>query len=287
MSSLSRLLLAVGLLASLVVSPGACTFPEYQFAHEASGGAAVGGLHTGGGAGDIPLGGSGSGMSGGDGGMSGSGGVGPEPTCTDGIRNGDETGTDCGGPECGRCANGQGCKSNDDCFSQRCHTLDHDCQTGLAVQCRCAMGSTNDCLNGSPLRTQVEVRIVNFSDEPIDLEGVVLRYYFAPENNDQAECAMSGLPGGCDGMRRVEQRPHEPPAGTHALELEFSAENGVVAPGEMTATTLIEVVGQPTLPGNDYSFEQNPTMRACECITLHRITESGGVLVWGEPPPTD
>ncbi len=286
MSSLSRLLLAVGLLATLVLSPGACTFPEYQFENEGAGGA-VGGIHSGGGAVDPPLGGSGSGVNGGDGGMSGSGGVGPEPTCTDGIQNGDETGMDCGGPECGRCANGQHCESNDDCFSQRCHSVDRLCQPGLAVQCRCAMGTDNDCRNGSPLTTRVEARLVNFSDEPIELSGIVLRYYFAPENEDQAECAMSGLPGGCDGIRRVEQRPYEPPAGTHALELEFSEQNGSVAPGETTASTLIEVTGQPTLPGNDYSFEQNPMMRACERITLHRITESGGALVWGAPPPLD
>ena len=32
----------------------------------------------------------------------------PPPTCTDGIQNGNETGVDCGGPDCAPCSGGGG-----------------------------------------------------------------------------------------------------------------------------------------------------------------------------------
>jgi hypothetical protein len=40
--------------------------------------------------------------------------------CVDGARNGAETGIDCGGGDCLRCANGQVCESRDDCASAYC-----------------------------------------------------------------------------------------------------------------------------------------------------------------------
>ena len=42
------------------------------------------------------------------------------PTCSDGILNQNETSTDCGGPNCGRCANGLNCSRNSDCRSNYC-----------------------------------------------------------------------------------------------------------------------------------------------------------------------
>lgn len=43
------------------------------------------------------------------------------PTCSDGVRNDNETGIDCGGPpSCPRCKVGQGCKASSDCLSGVC-----------------------------------------------------------------------------------------------------------------------------------------------------------------------
>jgi cysteine-rich repeat protein len=41
-------------------------------------------------------------------------------TCMDGIKNGTETGVDCGGGSCAPCANGQGCNAASDCQSGIC-----------------------------------------------------------------------------------------------------------------------------------------------------------------------
>jgi hypothetical protein len=43
------------------------------------------------------------------------------PTCSDGLRNGDESDVDCGGPLCARCAVSARCNVNGDCVSGRCN----------------------------------------------------------------------------------------------------------------------------------------------------------------------
>ncbi len=63
----------------------------------------------------------------------------PAVSCTDGQRNGNETGIDCGRMACGNaCANGQGCSDGDDCESTSCD----------AGKCRAASCS-DDALNGA------------------------------------------------------------------------------------------------------------------------------------------
>ena len=45
---------------------------------------------------------------------------GGEDACADGIKNGFETGNDCGGPDCGPCDDGEGCIDPEDCTSGVC-----------------------------------------------------------------------------------------------------------------------------------------------------------------------
>lgn len=42
------------------------------------------------------------------------------PSCIDGIKNGQETDVDCGGPTCPKCAAGEQCQTNADCVSNKC-----------------------------------------------------------------------------------------------------------------------------------------------------------------------
>jgi hypothetical protein len=42
------------------------------------------------------------------------------PTCSNGVRDGLETGVDCGGLGCTKCAAGKGCEKNTDCLSANC-----------------------------------------------------------------------------------------------------------------------------------------------------------------------
>eukprot|EP01043_Picozoa_sp_COSAG02_P003812 COSAG02_NODE_96_length_37408_cov_9.762604_8_plen_3626_part_00 len=60
-------------------------------------------------------------------------------SCTNGVRDGDESDVDCGGP-CNRCDVGSTCSSEDDCSSGACNDLD---PTGTAPDLRCT-----SCTNG-------------------------------------------------------------------------------------------------------------------------------------------
>jgi hypothetical protein len=44
----------------------------------------------------------------------------PQPTCTDGVKDANETDTDCGGSVCATCASGKACLANFDCQSKMC-----------------------------------------------------------------------------------------------------------------------------------------------------------------------
>ena len=47
--------------------------------------------------------------------------------CTDGIQNGEESDTDCGGSECAGCDTGQSCTAAEDCASRICDATDGTC----------------------------------------------------------------------------------------------------------------------------------------------------------------
>jgi len=49
------------------------------------------------------------------------------PTCSDKIRNGNETDTDCGGGACGTCGVGRACKADTDCATAKCDITTNAC----------------------------------------------------------------------------------------------------------------------------------------------------------------
>lgn len=65
-----------------------------------------------------------------------SNGVCQAPTCSDGWRNGEETGVDCGGPDCSPCVANKGCEGDGDCQSGVCRS--RTCQAAT-----CSDGATN------------------------------------------------------------------------------------------------------------------------------------------------
>jgi hypothetical protein len=58
--------------------------------------------------------------------------LGVKPSCTDGLRDGTETGVDCGGSLCGPCPVGQGCSAPSDCQA----SLGARCANGVCVLSR-------------------------------------------------------------------------------------------------------------------------------------------------------
>lgn len=84
------------------------------------------------------------------------GGMCQTPTCTDGVKNGNETGVDCGGGTCPQCPVGQGCIAASDCV------INSICQAG---QCSCAPGRS-DC-NGLP----ADGCEINVTNDPNNCSG--------------------------------------------------------------------------------------------------------------------
>ena len=91
----------------------------------------------------------------------------PLPTCTDKIKNGTETGVDCGGGKCPKCGKGGGCAGAADCVSGVCSggkcleatctdnvkngaETDIDCGGGTCVACAAGKtcGKAADCASG-------------------------------------------------------------------------------------------------------------------------------------------
>jgi hypothetical protein len=58
-----------------------------------------------------------------------------QATCTDAVKNGEETGPDCGGPTCPACPGGEPCKVNSDCASNVCAQGKCTAPTCVASQC--------------------------------------------------------------------------------------------------------------------------------------------------------
>jgi hypothetical protein len=73
----------------------------------------------------------------------------PMPTCTDGIKNGNETGVDCGGT-CPLCATGQTCLVNSDCLTNACQAFQFICVASQCVDNRQDGAETDvDCGGGT------------------------------------------------------------------------------------------------------------------------------------------
>src|SRR5437867_3232412 len=117
-------LVAFATVAAAVFGANGClvSFPEYQVGDlQAAGGHAGQGGNAGASGADASSGGGGSG--GAEGGLAGTGGGtggGPEggdggPSCTNGVTDGDETDTDCGGGTCPKCGVGATCSTAPDC----------------------------------------------------------------------------------------------------------------------------------------------------------------------------
>jgi hypothetical protein len=81
---------------------------------------------------------------------------GPSGPCFDTKKNGKETGTDCGGPDCEPCPDDKGCVVDGDCESEYCGKgftcaspgCDDDTQNGDETDVDCGGGDCSGCANG-------------------------------------------------------------------------------------------------------------------------------------------
>jgi plastocyanin len=78
------------------------------------------------------------------------------PSCSDNVKNGNETGKDCGGGMCLPCANGLGCMKNADCSSMFCNAMQlcaapncmDGAKNGMETDVDCGGPTCAKCLDG-------------------------------------------------------------------------------------------------------------------------------------------
>ncbi len=106
-------------------------------------------------------------------------------SCSDGVKNGDETDIDCGGAGCPACKKTQACLTNDDCETNLC---EHNVCTGEVVVCEAPQPGDliiteffNNAKAGAEMsmhepasgQTQVEfIELLNLSGKPLNLKGL-------------------------------------------------------------------------------------------------------------------
>ncbi len=87
----------------------------------------------------------------------------PPAQCSDGEKDGNETGVDCGGDACAACANGGSCQSASDCASSAC--TNSVCEPPLA-QCMNPTGSIHSKFVASQIALPMQA-----TDFAVDLDG--------------------------------------------------------------------------------------------------------------------
>jgi len=78
------------------------------------------------------------------------------PNCTDGMKNGAETGVDCGGGVCAACGVGSGCSANADCQTAACDALSLQCVSNACTDHKKDGAETDvDCGGGTCMACSV------------------------------------------------------------------------------------------------------------------------------------
>lgn len=139
-------------------------------------------------------------------------------TCRNGIIDGDETGTDCGGSECSRCGLGKACDSGDDCTTGFCGALgtcvsdacndgvqngdetDVDCGGSCLNQCRtgrvCSISSdcrSGLCIDDVCVSDRCQDRVRNGTESDVDCGGTCVDVCEVGQACFDADDCVTGL----------------------------------------------------------------------------------------------
>jgi hypothetical protein len=303
--------------ASLCV---ACGFPKYDFlptsgagtdsggagfsgssvGMAAAGGAGAGGVGSGaGGTGTGDTGGGGEAQAGASGalaactasaGAAGSGGAATLAShCSDGKKDGDETGLDCGGPVCTICFHAEGCQHDSDCISGDC-TSATTCQPVFDLQFKTSVVSRNtDTM-------EFQLQLTYLDTTAIELKDITLRYYFArgdvadPVVPYATQASVNGVPlvdassGPQVSWNIVRVLPDDTALADSYLEITSSSSKKLITGDKLELTQSIQngtAAGRQFDQLTDYSF-QNATSYAIE---NQAAVYRDGKRAWGVPPP--
>lgn len=79
--------------------------------------------------------------------------ISPCPTCSDGIKNQDETDKDCGGTKCGKCPVPLACLGDGDCQSSFCNPTTKKCEIKPTCTNDCTTAGNTKCLDSTTRQT--------------------------------------------------------------------------------------------------------------------------------------
>jgi hypothetical protein len=208
------------------------------------------------------------------------------PTCTDGVRNQNETGVDCGGvcAPARTCPNGTGCTGPRDCQSVYC-AAGGVCQTPV-------LKAQYYCLDRSAPNDgwlQPALNLVNAGSAAIPYSQLAIRYWYTNDGTSAAvfRCYSAVAIGGCAYMTGtlVTLSPARGGADRY-LEIGFTSAGSLAAGA---STGLLQpalehgmlATGGIFTESNDYSYDGSMASFAeFTRVTVYR----NGVLMWGIEP---
>jgi hypothetical protein len=286
-----------------------CSFPKYGFELGIGGSSGVGAAagaggvsgSSGGVGGEAGGGGSDSGAGGvaGSGAMAGVGGALPGCTavggsggalvlpshCSNGKKDGDETGPDCGGPVCRTCFHTESCQHDSDCISNVC-TATSTCAPLFDLQFKAVIAERNTNT------LQFQLRLSYLGSPPLPLNTVLLRYYFA--RGDVADPVVpfstQALVNGAISVapqtqwKIVRVLPDPLALADAYLEIGFTGSRTLIQGDVLELSQSIQngsAAGRLFDQFTHYSFQNVTGYTPDEKVAVYRQ----GKLSWGTPPP--
>ena len=211
------------------------------------------------------------------------------PHCSNGVKDQDETGADCGGPSCHPCFHNEACSADTDCISGACTEL-KQCNLLVELDTSAVVAARNT------FTIQFKARFDYLQTAPLALQDISIRYYFA--RGDAIEPILANA---TQALLVINSGATSLDADTHWEIMHVIASSGALTdtyleitfPGskkmllqndELVLTQSIQagvVTGHTFDQLTHYSFQSDMTFQPNEHVTAYRK----GVLIWGTPPP--
>jgi hypothetical protein len=205
------------------------------------------------------------------------------PHCSNGNKDQDETGTDCGGSSCHPCFHDEGCKVNADCISGACSAT--SCVQLIELDTSAVIATR------STFTIQFEARIDYLETTLLPLKDISLRYYFARGDTIEpivpyaTQALLNGASVDAETHWELSRVIADPSALVDTyMEITFpNSKKMLLQNDELVLTQSIQsavVSGHAFDQLTHYSFQSDQSLQPNEHVTAYRK----GVLMWGTPP---
>ena len=204
--------------------------------------------------------------------------------CSNGSKDQDETGIDCGGSSCHPCFHNESCNSDADCISGACSSS-KSCVQLIELETKAVIATR------STFTIQFQARIDYLETTLFPLKDISLRYYFArgdaiePVVPYATQALLNGTSIDAETDWELGRVIADPSALADTyMEITFpSSKKMLLQNDELVLTQSIQsavVSGHQFDQLTHYSFQSDQSFQPNEHVTAYRK----GVLMWGPPP---